>query len=326
MSIASELTALNGYILGAYDEINTKGGTVPANKNMANLATAIGSISTGSSTTITPLSVTENGTYTAPTGTAYSPVTVNVSGGESVGIPREVTSGGIYQMPADNFTFSLPANATSIGPNALYYAFNGCTGLTSVDLSSLTTVPASYGLYYAFNNCTHLTSVDLSSLTRVTGLNALYCAFQSCSSLTSVDLSSLTTVTSTNALYYAFNNCTGLTSVDLSSLTTVSGSGALNSTFNNCTNLTSVDLSSLATVNGSSAFNYAFQRCTSLTSVSFPALTTSSFGSRTNQFNNMLSGVRGCTVHFPAATQAKIETMTGYPNFGGTNTTVLFDL
>lgn len=84
MSIASELNALNGYILGAYDEINTKGGTVPANKNMANLASAIGSIATGSSTTITPLSVTENGTYTAPTGTAYSPVTVDVSGGGGI--------------------------------------------------------------------------------------------------------------------------------------------------------------------------------------------------------------------------------------------------
>lgn len=47
MSIASELTALNGYILGAYDEINEKGGTVPANKNMANLASAISSIETG---------------------------------------------------------------------------------------------------------------------------------------------------------------------------------------------------------------------------------------------------------------------------------------
>lgn len=47
MSIASELTALNGYILGAYDEINTKGGTVPTNKNMANLASAISSIETG---------------------------------------------------------------------------------------------------------------------------------------------------------------------------------------------------------------------------------------------------------------------------------------
>lgn len=47
MSIASELNALNGYILGAYDEINTKGGTVPTNKNMANLASAIASISGG---------------------------------------------------------------------------------------------------------------------------------------------------------------------------------------------------------------------------------------------------------------------------------------
>lgn len=47
MSIASELNALNGYILGAYDEINTKGGTIPANKNMANLASAIASIETG---------------------------------------------------------------------------------------------------------------------------------------------------------------------------------------------------------------------------------------------------------------------------------------
>lgn len=47
MSIASEISALNGYILGAYDEINTKGGAVPANKNMANLASAIASISGG---------------------------------------------------------------------------------------------------------------------------------------------------------------------------------------------------------------------------------------------------------------------------------------
>lgn len=36
---------------------------------------------TGSLVTVSPLSVTQNGTYTAPSGTAYSPVTVNVSGG-----------------------------------------------------------------------------------------------------------------------------------------------------------------------------------------------------------------------------------------------------
>lgn len=47
MSIASELSAMNGHILSAYDEINAKGGTVPTNKNMANLASAIASIETG---------------------------------------------------------------------------------------------------------------------------------------------------------------------------------------------------------------------------------------------------------------------------------------
>ena len=115
MSIASELTALNGYILGAYDEINTKGGTVPANKNMANLASAIGSISTGSSTTITPLSVTENGTYTAPTGTAYSPVTVNVSG-EGITFGDWVLSTGTI-VPTEtisaNYTITLPTTTAS---------------------------------------------------------------------------------------------------------------------------------------------------------------------------------------------------------------------
>lgn len=37
----------------------------------------------GGGTTVEELSVTQNGTYTAPSGKAYSPVTVNVSGGSS---------------------------------------------------------------------------------------------------------------------------------------------------------------------------------------------------------------------------------------------------
>ena len=45
----------------------------------------------GSSVTVSPLSVTTNGTYTAPTGTAYSPVTVNVSsGGTTPASPKDV--------------------------------------------------------------------------------------------------------------------------------------------------------------------------------------------------------------------------------------------
>jgi hypothetical protein len=168
------------------------------------------------------------------------------SGGGGVGIPREVDTNGVYNFPAQNFSFSLPSGATTVGARTLSSAFYGCTSLTSVDLSSLTTV---------------------------SGSNALNGAFRSCTSLASVSFPALTTVSGTSALYYAFSGCT------------------------------------------------------SLTSVSFPALTTSSFGSRTNQFSNMLQGVTGCTVHFPAAIRSTIGSWSDVTNgFGGTNTTVLFDL
>ena len=142
-------------------------------------------------------------------------------GGCGIGITREVSANGVYQMPASSFTFSLPSNATDVGVNAMYYAFQSCTNLTSLDLSSLTTVSGTNAMYYAFSSCTNLTSVDLSSLTTVSGNSAIYYAFQRCTSLTSVDLSSLTTVSGNNAMSYVFSNCTNLTSVDLSSLTTV---------------------------------------------------------------------------------------------------------
>lgn len=170
------------------------------------------------------------------------------------------------------------------------------------------------------------TSFSLPSNATNVGQYALAYAFYSCPSLTSVDLSSLTSVSGENAFYEAFFKCTALTSVDLSSLTTLSGRSALASAFDACTALTSVDFSSLTTVSGYHSLSGAFSRCSSLTSLSFPALTVAGLKYGSAQFDNMIMGVTGCTVHFPAAVQAKIETTDGYPNFGGTNTTVLFDL
>lgn len=80
MSIASELSALNGYILGAYDEINTKGGTVPSNKNMANLASAIASISSGGGIDLSGflgLTKAVTGSF-RPSGIYYTDVTHNL--------------------------------------------------------------------------------------------------------------------------------------------------------------------------------------------------------------------------------------------------------
>lgn len=170
------------------------------------------------------------------------------------------------------------------------------------------------------------TSFSLPSNATDVGKNALAYAFYSCPSLTSVDLSSLTSVSGENALYEAFFKCTALTSVDLSSLTTLSGRGALEYAFDACTALTSVEFSSLTTVSGYNSLGAAFSRCSSLTSLSFPALTVAGLQFGSSQFDDMIRGVTGCTIHFPAAVKAKMETMKGYPNFGGTNTTVLFDL
>lgn len=80
MSIASELTKLETDITNAYNAINTKGGTIPINKNTNNLATAISSISGGGGATLITKTITENKTYNAQDDNAdgYSQVTVNV--------------------------------------------------------------------------------------------------------------------------------------------------------------------------------------------------------------------------------------------------------
>ena len=96
--------------------------------------------------------------------TTYAAAISNIPSGGGIGIPREVKN-GVYQMPASSFTFSLPSNATDVGMYALYYAFRDCTGLTSVDLSSLTTVSGINGLNNAFRGCTGLTDIYFRALT-----------------------------------------------------------------------------------------------------------------------------------------------------------------
>ena len=320
MSISTELQSLNNNILGAYTAIQGKDGTVPENKNMENLPAAIESIPSG--------------------------------GGGGIGIPREVDANGVYRFPTQSFSFSLPSNAIDIGDRALSYSFNGCTSLTSVDLSSLVSVNGTYAFYYAFQNCASLTSVNISSLTAVAGASTFYYAFQNCTSLTSVSLSSLATATGNSSFYYAFGSCSGLASISFPALTKI-GNNAFNYAFNDCTSLTSVSFPALVTagagsfyyafsgctslrtlsfpalagISDNSIFNSAFRNCTNLRSLSFPALTTSSFGNPTNQFNNMLYGCSGVTVHFPASVQSTIGSWSSVTKgFGGTNTTVLFDL
>ena len=81
------------------------------------------------------------------------------------------------------------------------YAFNYCSGLTSVEIPNSVTSIGSY----AFEGCSGLTSVTIGN--SVTSIGQY--AFKGCSGLTSVEIpNSVTSIGSS-----AFDGCSGLTSV-----------------------------------------------------------------------------------------------------------------
>ena len=134
-------------------------------------------------------------------------------------------------------------NVTSIG----YWAFGGCSGLTSVTIpNSVTSIGGS-----AFNSCSGLTSVTIPNSVTSIGRSAFY----GCSGLTSVTIPNSVTSIGRSAFY----GCSGLTSVTIpNSVTSIEG-GA----FRGCSGLTSVTIPNSVTSIGDGAFSH----CSSLTSI-----------------------------------------------------------
>jgi len=117
-------------------------------------------------------------------------------------------------------SIEIPNSVTSIGSGAFY----GCSGLTSVEIpNSVTTIGD-----YAFYGCSGLTSVEIPN--SVTSINQS--AFYGCTGLTSVTIGN--SVTSINQS--AFYGCTGLTSVTIGNSVTEIGFRA----FRGCSGLTSI--------------------------------------------------------------------------------------
>lgn len=209
------------------------------------------------------------------------------------------------------------------------YMCQNCYNLTNITLPTITDDSILVG---AFSGCTSITSTK-NLFTGVTTINSegrkFYETFRDCTSLLATGLDDLQIIkcgsSYMDGLQRTFIGCTNLTSTGLNNLREVQYHG-LDSTFQECINLTNEEFASLNTI-GDYALQDAFHGCTNLTSLSFPALNSNSFGSSTTQFIDMLQGVTGCTVHFPSNLESVIGSWSDVTSgFGGTNTTVLFDL
>jgi len=219
------------------------------------------------------------------------------------------------------------SSVTTIVGSACYYAFYK-SGITGVNLSGLTRLYAS-ALTYAFAYTSNLScAIDLTSLTTVDNYALQYCFFLS--AITSIDVSGYVgSATTTSAFNSICKFCYYLTSADFSSIVEMN----LQSAFEGCSALTTVKLDSIRRFVNANCGSKTFASCTSLQHLYFPALLATGYNMTTNKacIKDMLSGVTGCTIHFPKnldpqTGNQKISGMTGYPNFGGTNTVLLYDL
>ena len=140
--------------------------------------------------------------------------------------------------------------------------FNGCSSLTSIDLSYFKTENVT-SMRQMFLNCSILTSIDLSTF-NTAKVTEMYYMFGGCSSLTNLDVSSFNTESVTD-MGYMFSYCSSLTNLDLSGFDTknVTNMGFM---FFKSSHLTSIDLSSFNTASVT-AMDRMFSGCTSLTTV-----------------------------------------------------------
>lgn len=169
----------------------------------------------------------------------------------------------------------------------------------------------------------------------ILGANNCFSMCEGCTGLTTADLP-FRSVVGNYALGNAFKGCTSLV-VDKMPLHTTRQNSTLYSTFEGCTSITNFKFTQLFEIAGSHVFQNCFKGCTNLSDLRFYIATgifdfddTDPFGDTdtyTNKFENMLSGVTGCTVHFPKCLQTLIGSWSDVTNgFGGTSTTVLFDI
>lgn len=310
--IATNLSTIDGSLSDIKTAIVAKG--VTPSGNITTYATAIGQISGGGGGS-TPAERTVKANYYVDT----SGVVHNFSG-------RQTISGSAT---------TLSATQTSLtGFWNMNQAYANKSDLALVDFSAIETMNGTTNINFnqQFTGDANLTAADFSSVTTIEGVANFEGCFWLSSNLEHIDMHNLTTVNvdngtgMENAIFNYWIDGTKVSELNLDNLTTLAGYASLSGFIQNSLITGDYTFPKLSVLSSQYALNGAFLN-SSITSVSFPALTSTSFGSYTSQFYNMLQGLTGITVHFPSNLQSVIGSWSDVTaGFGGTNTTVLFDL
>ena len=130
------------------------------------------------------------------------------------------------------------------GLTDLRFWFNNCTGLTSLDLTNLST-PNVTLMASMFYGCTNLVSITFSERFSTANVTRMDAMFNGCSALTQLDLSSFNTakVTEMNSM---FSRCSNLNAITFGSGFTTPLVTKMSSMFSGCTALTELDLSTFS--------------------------------------------------------------------------------
>lgn len=167
MSIATELTHYNNGLLDAYTAVNTKGGTVPANKNLDNLPTAITSIPSGGGGVTRPATWAEFKAMTATEQKACYGIGDRVgiacswkstsSGTDWPDLLWQIAGWGTTKKENDNTDYPCVTLVTQLQTDAKY-AFDAAeTAVTATEET------AEAGIYYFGFDGTNYIALNLST-------------------------------------------------------------------------------------------------------------------------------------------------------------------
>ena len=251
-------------------------------------------------------------------------------------INQIVSGGGSSPAPADPMSLKLKVSSGILQHD------NTSAVSTTIDFTGVT-ILEDFILPKAYAGNTTITGTAFRNggSIRTVNSHAAYYTFWGCTGITADGLTGVVDVLD-HALHGTFRGCTGLTSADVSTIT-YNNSYGMYETFKGCTNLTgNMSFDSLYGLYGHEAFGETFAN-TAITSVSFPALVELSPDDAyqpdpegdpeyfdewgCSMFDNMLYGCSNVTVHFPSNFEERLGNWASVSSgFGGTNTTVLFDL